>query len=192
MMAYRKVPRYCICFLMLNTWAYGGQTSTDQLIEFSKTFCLDLGWKFDVSKVQIRGLEPAAGNRWSVTDGRIILILNESPVYVRISSNTGLMNARRWTSPDIHRPIVSGEANWFSHSKKAIKNVLPGLTFEKTSFKETLLQSGPTPMQRSNANTAFIVLKVIGPSTRAGDEINLTMDRASGEVLKYAYWKKRS
>ncbi len=180
-----------LCALAFAAWAYGSQ-STDQLVQSSKAFCLALGWEFDDSKIQVRSLDPAPENRWSVTDGGISLILNENPIYVRISSNTRLMDARRWTSPDIHRPAFSSEADWFTHSKKVVKKVLPGVTLEKVRFKETLLQSGPTPMQRSNANTAYIVLKVTAPSNRAGDEINVTMDRANGQVLKYAYWKKRT
>jgi hypothetical protein len=169
-----------------------GRQSTDQMVQFAKSFCVALGWQFEASKAQVKRLAPAPESRWSITDGKVNLILNDSPVYVRICSNTGLMDARRRTSPDIHRSFVSGEANWFSHSKVAIKDVVPGLTFEKTRFTETLLQSGPSPMQRSNANTAYIVLKVISPVDRAGDEINLTMDRINGKVLKYAYWKKRN
>ncbi len=179
------------CALSLVAWAYGDQ-STDQLVQSSKAFCLALGWEFDDSKVQVKQLDPAPENRWRVRDGGISLILNENPIYVRIATNSRLWELRRWTSPDPSKPKFSGETAWVQHAKSIIHKVVPNTVLSKVRFEEVLLQDGPTPMQRSNANTAIVSLRITSPQARAGDEVTLILDRANGNVLQYAYWKKRT
>lgn len=164
----------------------------EEMIAFTKTFCEALGWAFTPEKAQVKRIEPANENRWRVSSPEVSLILNENPVYVRIGHSGTLRAARKSTKPNLEAPFVSGEANWYSHAKGIVKKVLPGLTFVKLRYKETLLQSGPTPMYRTNANSALVNLRVTSPANREGDQITVIMDRANGNALSFSYSKKRA
>ncbi len=190
----KSVLRHLLCIGALATLCSASQArqSPQEMIEFTKNFCHALGWPFTPEKAQAKQIEPASGNRWRVSSPEVSLILNENPIYVRIGHSSSFANSRRHTTPNPEAPFVTGEANWYTHAKAIVKKVLPGLAVVKVGYRETLLQSGPTPMYRMNANSAQIMLQVTSPPNRAGDQISVIMDRANGNPLSFSYLKKRT
>jgi hypothetical protein len=188
-----KSVRYLLIlgYLASLSTASHARQSPEEMIAFAKAFCLAVGWEFTPGKVQARRIELVAGNRWRVSSPEVSLILNENPTYVRIGHSSAMRAARRTTKPNPQAPFVSGEADWFSQAKGIVNKVVAGSTFLKLRYKETLLQIGPTPMYRTNANSALISLQVTSPAILAGDQITVIMDRANGKLLSYSYSKKR-